>query len=93
MENNYQLQIYKGMIQYLLESTNYTLKSIADLSDSSVKNIKSIYYDDFIPQNFTSELQLVKLYLMILEINFNKNDQFGLLIQSRDYQRFQHREQ
>jgi hypothetical protein len=42
MEKTTKTQIYKGMIQYLLESTNYTLKNIADLTDSSLKNIRLI---------------------------------------------------
>lgn len=73
MENNYKLHIYKGMIQYLLESTNYTMKNIAEFSNASIKNVTSIYYDDLIPPTFVSELQLAKLYLIILEININEN--------------------
>ena len=72
MEINSKLQIYKGMIQYLLESTNYTLKNIADLSNSSIKNIRTIHCDNLIPPNFASEIQLVKLYQMILEINIDQ---------------------
>jgi hypothetical protein len=63
------LEIYKGMIQYLLESTNYTLKMIADLSDSSLQSIHSIYYENQIAPNFTSELQLVRVFQIILELN------------------------
>ena len=69
MENNSKLKIYKGIIQYILESTNYTLKNIADLSNSSIKNISAIYSENFVPHNFSSEMQLVRLYQMILEIN------------------------
>lgn len=69
MRTNPKVQIYKGMIQYLLESTHYTLKSIADLSNSSIKNIRIIYREERIPLNFTSELQLVMLYHVILELN------------------------
>ncbi|HHF7368189.1 TPA: hypothetical protein ACPSKY_003343 [Legionella bozemanae] len=69
MENNSKLQIYKGIIQYLLSSTNYTLKNIAELCNSSIKSIHAIYSDNFIPNNFSSEKELVKLYQMILEIN------------------------
>lgn len=72
MENHSKLQIYKGIIQYLLETTNYTLKNIADLSNSSLKSIRLIYCDNLLPSNFESELQLVKLYHMILEININE---------------------
>ncbi|OGV30002.1 MAG: hypothetical protein A3E88_07505 [Legionellales bacterium RIFCSPHIGHO2_12_FULL_35_11] len=60
------------MIQYLLESTNYNLKNIADLSNSSIQNIRSIYFDDLMPSNFFSELQLVRLYHIILEVNVGK---------------------
>ena len=73
MQQNTKVQIYQGMIQYLLESTHYTLKNIADLSHSSMKNIRSIHCDGLIPPVFASELQLVKLYQMILETNINKN--------------------
>ncbi len=73
MQQNTKVQIYQGMIQYLLESTHYTLKNIADLSNSSMKNIRSIHCDGLMPQVFPSELQLVKLYQMVLEANIKKN--------------------
>ena len=73
MQQNPKIQIYQGMIQYLLESTNYTLKNIADLSNSSMKNIRSIHCEGLIPPVFASELQLVKLYQMVLEANIKKN--------------------
>lgn len=43
MENNSKLLIYKGIIQYLLDETGYTLKHIADLSSSHINNLRSIY--------------------------------------------------
>jgi hypothetical protein len=72
VESNSKVLIYKGIIQYLLESTRYTLKNIADLSDTSIKNIRSIYCDDQMPSNFSSELHLVKLYQLILELEKRK---------------------
>ena len=66
---NPKLQIYQGIIQYLLDSTNYTLKNIADLSSCPVTSIRSIYSDDTIPPNFSSEARLVRLYQMISEIH------------------------
>lgn len=72
MEKNFKLQIYKGIIQYILESTNYTLKNIADLCSSSIKSIHLIYSDSFLPSNFSSEMELVKLYQMILEIHIQE---------------------
>lgn len=68
MENSSKLQVYKGMIQYLLETTNYTLKRIATLSNSSIKNIRSIYSYDQIPPDFPEERQLVQLYQIILDL-------------------------
>ncbi len=68
MHHHSKLHIYKGIIQYLLDSTNYTLKNIAEVTNSSVKNIRTIYYEDQIPVHF-SEINLVKLYHMILELN------------------------
>lgn len=74
MQQNPKVQIYQGMIQYLLESTQYTLKNIADLSNSSMKNIRLIHCDGLMPPVFASELQLVKLYQMVLEVNINKKN-------------------
>ena len=73
MENHSKLQIYKGIIQYLLESTNYNLKNIAELSNSSIKHLRSIHYQNMIPVDFFSESQLVKLYQIILDIHPIKN--------------------
>ncbi|MGX8726498.1 hypothetical protein ACJEHO_08635 [Legionella pneumophila] len=72
MEMNTKLQIYKGIIQYILESTNYSLQNIADLSNSSIKNIRTIYCDNVVPSNFSSDMQLVRLYQMILEIHIQE---------------------
>lgn len=76
MSTNYKLQIYKGIIHYLLEYTNYSLKNIAELSQSTLKNIKTIYSEDFIPPSFSSECHLVRLYQMILELHGNMDLDF-----------------
>ncbi len=73
VKDNSKLQIYKGVIQYLLESTNYTLKNIADLSGTSIMSIRSIYLDGDIPPAFNSELQLIKLFLAVFQIELNCN--------------------
>lgn len=73
MENNSQLQIYKGMIGYLLESTHYTLKHIAELSSSSINNIRSIYLDGQLPVDFSSGLALTNVYLIVLGTNLSKH--------------------
>lgn len=69
MEHHSKLSIYKGMIQYILDSTHYTLKNIAQLSHTSLDNIRMIYCNDFVPNNFKSDVDLMKLYQIILEIN------------------------
>ena len=68
MEQNPKLDIYKGMIQYILNTTHYTLKHIAQLSQSSLDSIRMIYCHNYLPQNFSSEAGLIKLYQLILEI-------------------------
>ena len=72
MERNSQLLIYKGMIQYILDTTHYTLKHIAQLSHSSLNNIRMIYCHDSVPNNFKTEIELMKLYQIVLEINMYK---------------------
>ena len=62
------LSIYKGMIQYILESTPYTLKHIAQLSHSPLDHIRMIYCHNSVPINFRSEIELLKLYQIVLEI-------------------------
>ena len=43
MTKHAKLQIYQGIIQYLLDSTDYDLKNIAVLSNASIKMIRTIY--------------------------------------------------
>ena len=83
MKSDSKLLVYKGIIQYLIESTNYTLENIADLSNPSIKNIRSIYSGDLIPPNFSSELQLVKLYHLILEFEIKKRNFFHCIVQEK----------
>jgi len=74
MEHHSKLIIYKGMIQYILDSTNYTLKHIAQLSNASLDTIRAIYCHDLLPISFKSEVQLLKLYQIVLEINMNQKN-------------------
>ena len=87
---NIKLKIYKGMIQYLLKSTNYTLENIADLSNSSIKNIRSIYRGDSIPASFASELQLVQLYHLILEFEIKKRNFLHCIVQEKTNEHLQY---
>ncbi|MHA3281292.1 hypothetical protein [Legionella pneumophila] len=70
MTSHPKLQIYQGIIQYLLDSTGYDIKNIAALSNASIKSIRTIHEGIGMPVNFAaSEKQLVQLYQMILELN------------------------
>ncbi len=69
MNKETKLNIYQGMIQYLLESTNYTLRTIAAMSNTPIKTIKLIYNHNQMPKSFPSEMDFVKLFEIILEIN------------------------
>jgi hypothetical protein len=73
---NPKLQIYQGIIEYLLESTNYNLKNIAELSNSSIEQIRSIYTKNIVPAPFKSELGLLKLYQIILEFHTSRDNYF-----------------
>lgn len=69
MDDVVKIQIYKGMIQYILGSTHYTLKHIAQLSHTSLDKIRMIYCHDKFPSNFRSEVCLLNLYQIVLETN------------------------
>ena len=74
MEHQSRLTIYKGMIQYILDSTSYTLKHIAQLSHLSLDNIRAIYCHDLLPNSFKLEVQLLQLYQIVLEINMSQKN-------------------
>ena len=65
--------IYKGIIDYLLSSTHFTLKDIANHTGAPISSIRSIYHDQMIPSHFLSEIALTRLYQIILDIQMNKN--------------------
>lgn len=72
MSNNLKLHIYKGMIQYLLDSTDYSLKRIAVLSNSTIKKIRLIHHYNEMPIDFHEERQLVQLYQIVIGLEKNK---------------------
>lgn len=74
MEHHSKPIIYKEMIQYILDSTTYTLKNIAELLNSPISNIRSIYCQNLFPSEFKSEIQLIKLYQIILEVNMGQDN-------------------
>ena len=67
MEVSSKLEFYQGIIKYLLESTSYNLQTIAELTDSTINTIQSIYSGEQVPPNFSEHL-LVRLYLFILDL-------------------------
>jgi len=60
--------IYKGIIQYLLDSTNYSLHRIANLSNSPVAHLQLIYHHNKLPQMKDVELNLLKILFIDMEI-------------------------
>lgn len=69
MEYHVKHEIYRGMIQFILDHTHYNFKTIAHFSNSSLKTIKQLYFSDKYPASFDEELELVKLFQIILEIS------------------------
>jgi elongation factor P--beta-lysine ligase len=67
MDRSIKVSIYKNMIEYFLNSTDYSLKRIAFLANSSIGNIQAIYRYGELPADFNEELDLVRLYMMILD--------------------------
>lgn len=91
MTNQCKVQIYQGIIQYLLESTDYDLKNIAALSNASIKNIRSIYQGNELPPNFTSsEKHLVQLYQMIIGLNIKQGHSLSYLTKGKRHENIQH---
>lgn len=74
MEQNVKVNIYKSMIEYVLETTDYNLKRIAHLANSSIGNIQMIYRYGEMPEDFKEEMDLVRLYMMILDMQRRQNE-------------------
>ena len=63
------LPIYKGIISYLLDSTNYSLRDIALLSNIPLKMIREIYSHNQNSLTLKEELELLRLYQILLEVH------------------------
>jgi len=72
MSQDVKLQIYQGIIKYLLSSTDYSLKRIAALSNISIKNIQLIYRYNQIPKDLKSEIHLLRLYQIVIELEMKR---------------------
>ena len=72
--------IYKGMIQYLLDTTNYSLQRIANLSNSPVAHLQLIYHHNRLPKESKVEMNLLKLYLMVIDMELKGEWKARLLL-------------
>lgn len=68
MFHDQKITIYKGIIRYLLDSTNYSLQRIANLSNSSVAHLQLIYQHDRLPKESKVELNLLKLFTTVIDM-------------------------
>lgn len=64
--------IYKGMIQYLLDSTNHPLHRLANLSNTPIAHLQLIYHHNRLPQDNNFELKLLKLFMLFIDIELIK---------------------
>ena len=62
------LQIYQGIILYLLESTHYNLKNIAEFTDSPITHIQALYRGEKLSLHCSSEHKLMQMYQIVLGI-------------------------
>ena len=60
--------IYKGIIQYLLSSTNYSLQRIANLSNSPLAHLQLIHQYNQLPKESMVELNLLKLFSIVTDM-------------------------
>ncbi|MFO2970994.1 hypothetical protein SCO12_05935 [Legionella pneumophila serogroup 10] len=73
MKTDVRPKIYKGMIQHILNTTDLSIKSIAILVRTSIDEIQSIYYDNHIQFGYNKEINLIRLFELILEMQHQKN--------------------
>lgn len=63
------ISIYKGMIQYLLDSTDYSLLRIANLSNSPIAHLQLIHRHSRLPkENSKVQLNLLKLFTTVIDM-------------------------
>ncbi|HAU1838725.1 TPA: hypothetical protein RJX18_000221 [Legionella pneumophila] len=78
MSHNYKVGIYKGIIQYLLDATNYSLQRIANLSNSPIAYLQLIYHHNRLPQNRSIELNLLKLFVVYIDMEIKREQKAEL---------------
>ncbi|HAT4426957.1 TPA: hypothetical protein JBB06_03110 [Legionella pneumophila subsp. pneumophila] len=78
MSHDYKIGIFKGIIQYLLDATNYSLQRIANLSNSPIAYLQLIYHHNRLPQNRTIELNLLKLFVVYIDMEIKREQKAEL---------------
>ncbi|MGL6029322.1 MAG: hypothetical protein ACRC0M_06025 [Legionella sp.] len=68
MFHDQKISIYKGIIQYLLSSTNYSLQRIANLSNTSLAHLQLIHQYDRLPTESKVELNLLRLFSTVVDM-------------------------
>ncbi|MBA2648049.1 MAG: hypothetical protein H0U75_00360 [Legionella sp.] len=76
MYNDHKIGIYKDIIQYLLNTTSYTLQQIANLSNSSLKHLHSLYFNERIPSDSNVDLNILKLFCILVDME--KRGEWGV---------------
>lgn len=68
MVHDQKISIYKGIIKYLLSSTNYSLPRIANLSNTSLAHLQLIHLYDRLPKESKVEINLLKLFSTVVDM-------------------------
>ncbi|RUQ81510.1 hypothetical protein [Legionella septentrionalis] len=68
MFNEKKIIIYKEIIQYLLDSTQYSLQRIANLCNSPIYHLQMIFQYNRLPKESKVELNLLKLFLTVIDM-------------------------
>lgn len=64
---DHKINIYKEIIQYLLDS-NYSLQRIANLSNASVAHLQLIHQYNRLPQESHVELNLLRFFITVIDM-------------------------
>ncbi|MDI1351763.1 MAG: hypothetical protein PSV35_03190 [bacterium] len=68
MFHDQKINLYKGIIQYFLTYTNYSLQRITNLSNSSVAHPQLIHQYNQLPKVSKVELNLFKLFSIVIDM-------------------------
>lgn len=80
MFHDQKIIIYKGIIQYLLDTTNYSLQRIANLSNSQLAHLQLIYNHDRLLKESKVELNLLKLFITVIDMEYKGEWKARLLL-------------